>query len=258
MIRRKNSMRKELVGMTLAAVAALALSASSAFALPTPATGTDPFEDVQLLNYFTSPGGAAGTQTNVTDPQEDNGLSGDPALICAMFYVFDSHQLLQECCGCPVTSDGLRTVDNVTDLADEPLFQAAPLATGVIRIVSAEPNGCNSLSPTSSFACTAGGPLVGVCDATGGTYPFGQYHSTFPGVYSGSHTNAGKGLATLSLVENLRAWSTHIQNAALTESEYQQNPLSQNDANSLAEACGDIQSAASGRGPAVCSCGTGD
>src|ERR1700676_429466 len=118
MIRRKNSMRKELVGMTLAAVAALALSASSALALPSPSTGTDPTGETQLLGYITTgtPPSTA-TVTNVTNPIEDNGLSsGDPDIICAMFYVFDAHQLLQECCGCPISSDGLRTLNNNTDL----------------------------------------------------------------------------------------------------------------------------------------------
>jgi hypothetical protein len=260
MIRRKNSMRKELVGMALAAVAALALSASSALALPSPQTGTGRTGDTQLLGYIsTGTAGNAATVTNITNPVEDNGTSGDPDIICAMIYVFDAHQLLQECCGCPVSSDGLRTLNNRTDLADEAVFlpPGSTITTGLVRIVSAQPNGCDSLGGPLGAACLSGGGLNQICDATGGTYPAGQYHS--PGSpFLTSAVTAGEGIAGLRLVEDLRAWGTHIQNAALTESEYVHNPLSRNDANSLAEACGDIQFANSATGPGVCSCGTGD
>lgn len=255
MIRRKNSLRKELVGMTLAAVAALALSASSALAQSTLSgdeTGTDPEFGEALIGYIAAPGGNLATQTNVTDPQEDNGNSnGDSDVTCAMFYVFDAHQLLQECCGCPVTSDGLRTVNNITDLASDAVFGPFPITSGVVRIISAEPNGCDSLSPTAvGNACGAGGALADICDATGGVFPEGQYGHPFSG-----HEFVGKGDSTLDLVDNLRAWGTHIQNGALTESEYAHNTITQNDANNLAEACGDIQLNGS---TGACTCGVGD
>lgn len=261
MIRRKNSLRKELVGMTLAAIAALALSASSALALqsgrnnPFYGTGTDPEFGEALIGYIAAPGGNTATQTNVTDPQEDNGLSsGDSDVTCAMFYVFDAHQLMQECCGCPVTSDGLRTVNNVTDLGSAAVFGPFPLTSGVVRIISAEPNGCDSLSSLLQVECESGGPLADVCDATGGVFPSGQYRGFNP-AYAGNHQFVGSGDSSLNLVDNLRAWGTHIQNGALTESEYAHNVITQNDANSLAEACGDItQNGSTG----VCSCGVGD
>jgi len=270
MIRRKNSLRKELVGMTLAALAALALSASSALAgnggeyFPGPVngthhplngTGTDPEFGEQLIGYFTAPGGNLGTVTNITDPQEDNGNSGDSDVTCAMLYVFDSHQLLQECCGCPITSDGLRTLNNVTDLGTSAVFGPFPLTNGVIRIVDAEPNGCDSLEGgEESPLCGSGGPLVDVCDATGGVFPSGQYLAFNP-AYNGQHEFVGKGDSSLDLVSNLRAWGTHIQNGALTESEFAHNPITQNDANNLAEACGDITKNGS---TGVCNCGIGD
>jgi len=261
MIRRKSS-------LALAAMAAFALAGASTAFSATTNTGTDPFFDEQLVGYFTTgTGNSSAPKVNITVPSENPGLSAAPNTICAMIYVFDANQLLQECCGCPVTSDGLRTLTVSTNLGSEPAFQAPPLTTGVVRIVSAEPNGCDSFSGSPvSAECARGGPLVSVCDATGGTYPAGQYHALpgAPSTYSPSNNaDVGLGDATLHLVENgsgdpMKAWGTHINVAALTESEYSDNPITQNDANSLAEACGDIQSSNSATGPSVCSCGTGD
>jgi hypothetical protein len=264
MLRRKNLVRKGIAVMTLAAAATLAMAgAQSAQAQ---STGTTAVPDTQRINYFVGgnvPASAGGGKVNVTDPLEPN-FSSQSNEICAMIYVFNAAQRLEECCGCPITQDGLLTlavngtgtVATTGSLNTNALNSGQnPLGSGVIRIVSAEPNGCDSLTAgLESGLCTSGGPLVNVCDATGGVFPSGQYLHFNP-AYNGQHQFVGKGDSSLDLVPNLRAWGTHIQNGALTESEYAHNPITQNDANSLAEACGDIQKNGS---TGVCTCGIGD
>ncbi|HEV2169617.1 MAG TPA: hypothetical protein VGR40_01650 [Candidatus Binatus sp.] len=71
--------------------------------------------------------------------------------ICAMEYVFDANEEEQECCGCPITNDGLRTQTS-DDLADNP-SNGAPFENGIVKIVSSLPNSasviCNpALAPS--------------------------------------------------------------------------------------------------------------
>jgi len=178
-----------------------------------------------------------------------------------MIYVFNAAQRLEECCGCPITQDGLLTlavngtgtVATTGSLNTNPLnSNQAPMGSGVIRIVSAEPNGCDSFNSGNGLLGCQQDPkaFADVCDATGGTFPAGQY----PALYTNSDNLTFHAEAFLTLTNNTRAWATHVQNASLTESEFANDPLTQDDANNLAEACGDIQFGGSGRG--VCSCGT--
>jgi len=57
--------------------------------------------------------------------------SGD---LCAMIYVFDSNQEMNECCGCITTPDGLRTLSIKNDLTSNPL--TVPVGTGDIKILT--------------------------------------------------------------------------------------------------------------------------
>jgi hypothetical protein len=58
--------------------------------------------------------------------------------LCAMIYVFDSKQELNECCGCMISDSGLRTLSLVNDLTANPLTGTYPVA-GTIEIVSSDP-----------------------------------------------------------------------------------------------------------------------
>jgi hypothetical protein len=58
--------------------------------------------------------------------------------LCAMIYVFDSKQELNECCGCMVSDSGLRTLSLINDLTANTLTGKKPRA-GVIEIVSSDP-----------------------------------------------------------------------------------------------------------------------
>jgi hypothetical protein len=267
MIRRKSSVRKVTVGSTLAAVVALAFATSNAFAASGPYfTGTDSVSDEQYIGYGVT-GGTDDTVVNITTPQEDpDSPTGE---MCAMIYVLDAHQLLEECCGCLVTPDGLLTERVKSELFSNTKFNAPPQSVGVIRLVGGVPNGCEGDPSDTLQGCASdtSGPGTGnlseVCDATGGTYTYGQYHGNNPLAgpgfnypYHNNHFNSGFGLGSFEVIRNLRAWGTHNQNGSITESEFEENPITQNDANSLAETCGDIQSSGSSRS-GVCACGVG-
>ena len=64
--------------------------------------------------------------------------SGGVPNICAYIAVFDSNQEMSECCGCLQTPDGLATLSVDNDLTSNPLT-GKKLATGVVKIVSAQP-----------------------------------------------------------------------------------------------------------------------
>jgi hypothetical protein len=75
--------------------------------------------------------------------------------LCAMVYVFDRSQELNECCGCMVSDSGLRTLSLLYDLTANPLTGKQPQA-GIIEIVSSDPTSnptCNpgSLAPAGAI-----------------------------------------------------------------------------------------------------------
>jgi len=291
MIRKEKSMRKTIVVMTLAAIGIFALAGSrSAFAQTGETTGgTTPIPDTAKINYFSGGNVATPNSTvvNVTDPLESENSPSQPQDICAMIYVFDNAERMQECCGCNITEDGLLTIavnggvagsatsDTAGSLATNPVKDSSPMASGLIRIVTAGNNGDNGNELASDNNVTF------VCDATGGSDPWGQYGNTpaanggktwaFDGnssanngdgkngvpLYPKFHHPASNGVGggSLSLIGNVRAWATHLSNS-LTESAFRNDPLSQNDADNLAETCGDVQNAGSGKG--VCQCGNTD
>jgi len=71
---------------------------------------------------------------------------------CANIYVFDDDQEMQECCSCPLSPDGLRTISVVNDLTSNPQF-SSPLGVGVIKILS-------STIGTAPLDCSSGGDGV--------------------------------------------------------------------------------------------------
>ena len=68
--------------------------------------------------------------------------------LCAMVYVFDSTQELNECCGCSISDNGLRTLSLISDLTANPLTGKKPKA-GAIMVVSSNP-GPNGLCDAGS------------------------------------------------------------------------------------------------------------
>jgi hypothetical protein len=71
-----------------------------------------------------------------------------PGALCAMIYVFTSDQQLSQCCGCPVTPNGLLTLSVTHDLTDNPLTGVFP-ERGVIKLVSATPGPLDTCDPSA-------------------------------------------------------------------------------------------------------------
>ena len=87
---------------------------------------------------------------------------------CAMFYVFDDDQEMGECCGCPITPNGLTLHVVGEDLAVNFQSQTPSSGSGVIVVVGSAvnaPSGCNP----SNNTCNQIFPLAAVspgCDPT--------------------------------------------------------------------------------------------
>lgn len=108
-------------------------------------------QDVILVNYFANNGvsGAPDATVRVTNTgfEHNNNFSGN---ICAMVYVFDNDQQMNECCGCLLTPDGLRTFSVTKDLTSNPLVPSI-VNHGAIEIIPADPNGSAPCDPTAGM-----------------------------------------------------------------------------------------------------------
>jgi hypothetical protein len=113
-----------------------------------------------------------------------------PGDLCAMVYVFDQNQELNECCGCSVSDSGLRTLSLVNDLTSNPLTGKTP-NVGMIKIVPSNPGQnqiCDPGALAPSGAIIAWGTNLqrvggaGTFEMTEGTYetvPLADSESTF-------------------------------------------------------------------------------
>jgi hypothetical protein len=133
MLAGKRVHRAILVALVIAIFAAAGMS-RSAFAL-------EPGVQAEWTNYFTNADTNAGSASvHITDPLGSHSSPYAPPEICAQIYVFDVSQGLQECCGCPVSTDGLLTLNINSDLASSAVAfpDSGILTDGVIRMVSEE------------------------------------------------------------------------------------------------------------------------
>lgn len=77
--------------------------------------------------------------------------------VCAMIYVFDAHQEMGACCGCPVSSAGLATFSVDHNLiADWSLGGPFGVTTGSLAVAAASPNApltCLGLSGACNGGC---------------------------------------------------------------------------------------------------------
>jgi hypothetical protein len=103
-------------------------------------------QPLAAVGYFTHITGDADATIRITN----TGSTGQN--LCAMVYVFDQDQQMAECCGCRISSDGLRTFSLSKDLVGNPLTGTSPIA-GSVTIVTADyvsnPS-CNAASITPS------------------------------------------------------------------------------------------------------------
>ncbi|HLK09761.1 MAG TPA: hypothetical protein VKW76_00090 [Candidatus Binatia bacterium] len=124
------------------------VSLAAALALSTaPAAAQAP--DVFEINYFANANTDSGADATVriTNPGA-NGAPSPAGDLCALIYVFTADQQMAECCGCPVSPNGLRTLSVTRDLTDNPLTGVLP-TTGALKIVSSTPTATGSCDPTS-------------------------------------------------------------------------------------------------------------
>src|SRR5271167_4625218 len=134
-----NFTMKRVWELALLVLAAIVAGAIPAFAQGVYAPG------VELQNYFSNASTTGGqAYVNIIAPLEGD-TTGPSAAVregetCAMIYVFNTEQSLQACCGCPVTADGLLTLNVTTQLAGNPVALGKLLQDGVIRIISTFPN----------------------------------------------------------------------------------------------------------------------
>ncbi len=108
----------------------------------------------------------SGTGDNLLDLFNPTAANGT---LCALIYVFDADQELGECCGCPITPNGLLALSVETDLTDN--WEPAPDDTGagVIDIMDSLPNniGCASHPPSGGGTVDVPtGGCNGGCDPT--------------------------------------------------------------------------------------------
>jgi trimeric autotransporter adhesin len=69
--------------------------------------------------------------------------------LCAMVYVFDQNQELNECCGCPISHNGMRTLSLLKDLTANTLTGKKPRA-GEIKVVPSDPAQNPQCDPVAS------------------------------------------------------------------------------------------------------------
>ena len=213
----------------------LLTAAIASFAWPGMAAAESEEAGTELQNYFSNAGTTGGQAfVNITAPLEGNERATTPALregeTCAMIYVFNTDQAMLACCGCPVTADGLLTLNVSGSLAGNPVTGTI-LHDGTIRILSSLPNASPPPPPVETPAYEGCDLTTGVCcDPTAASTGF-----------------------TLTPGNELVAWATHIQNTQVTEDEFQADvPDSEELNNGLPGACADVTALGSGQG--VCTC----
>jgi hypothetical protein len=189
----------------------------------------------ELQSYFSN-ANTTGGQANVYISNPIEGV-----VTCAMIYVFDPHQNMQICCGCPVTADGLLTLTVSGNLAPNPVGSTSILTDGSIRILATYPN--------------ASPPLPG--------FPLFPGENCLPNTTRCCDPTGSASLVSLGIRTELVAWATHVQTSQITESEFLADvpglltttglPAQEGqDPANLPEACADITQLGSGAG--VCTC----
>ena len=205
---------------------------------PGPPESGAPYNEWMLLSYYDITIND-NTVRLINPTQSDNAPSFAPGLLCAMVYVFDANEELQECCGCPVTNNGLRKLSVKTDLVSNPTGGSIPPA-GLVVVVSATPNKSGEPGvPSQPGPCapnTACTPYV-PCD------PALEYDAA----------------------PNLAAWITHVDqnhgNQNISEVKFSLAPSDNTDVytdgtEGLVSLCHFIH--VNGTGHGICTCGTGD
>ena len=226
---------------------AIALAAAIAmFAWSGMAAAESEEAGVELQTYFSNANvtAAGNAYVNVVAPFEGNATSATGSVAngetCAMMYVFDTSQAMEECCGCPISADGLLSFSITNQLAQQPVGDSTAgvnsLENGSIRILSTK-------ATFTPITWLGGGDVIPSyvgCDfANSVCYdPTGDYN--------------GDGTGSLAAASELVAWAQHIQNTQITEGEFEVAPFSESDFDELPTTCGSLVTEGSGAGVCIC------
>jgi hypothetical protein len=112
-------------------------------------TGTVTVAPMMMISYFNRINSAASGVDATIQLVNPGSPPGD---ICAMIYVFDANEEMNECCGCQISDSGLLTLSLLHNLMTNPLTGTTP-GVGTVEIFPASlpSNGqCNAGTPTPS------------------------------------------------------------------------------------------------------------
>jgi hypothetical protein len=126
-------------------------------------TGSDALTvmPLALVSYFNH---AAVVQSGLDGTVQIVNPGLDPGNLCAMVYVFDQNQELNECCGCTISDNGMRTLSVTNDLTANPLTGIKP-NVGEVRVVPSDPSQnpqCDpaNIAPAGALAAWSANPQV--------------------------------------------------------------------------------------------------
>jgi len=182
-------------------------------------------------------GGAGDELLRIVNPTH-NGINA-PGWLCAMVYVFDDLEQLQECCGCPLSADQLLTLSVINDLTNNFGVKGGDRVAGVIDVLSSSAN----LPVTPGMTLPSGANVV----PNNSVSPFA--------------CNPG---AALILTPTLRSSLSHPETSApvfpstafttaTSVEEFQEKPLDATELNNLVNGCNILQTNFTGAG--ICQCG---
>ncbi|MFZ0887035.1 MAG: hypothetical protein WA005_01155 [Candidatus Binataceae bacterium] len=206
-------------------------------------------------------GGAGDALVRIVNPNHNDTLQD--GTLCAYIYVFDDNEEMQECCGCPVTPDGMRTLSTINDLTSNFGFNGGDGAAGVIDIFSGQLDWVAPFpgAPPPLGVNVAGSSGLG-CDPSFGGGIFISGGPADPIV----PTDDGAIESTI-LDSELRAWTDHAESmvgvsapfkgvVSTSTDEFASVPADSTHFLDLVESCAFLLNNGSGSG--VCSCGRGD
>jgi hypothetical protein len=137
------------------------------------------------VNYFANNGvsGAPDATVRVTNAGTTNGN------LCAMVYVFDNDQQMDECCGCITTPDGLRTFSVTKDLTSNPLVGTV-VNHGDIKILTSSVNN-SPCDPTTNVQIEPGlfAWATHIQNKVGSSYPISETAFTSATLSAGEYGN---------------------------------------------------------------------
>jgi len=216
------------------------------------------YTDAFYVNYFANAQLGSASQDDVIRIVDTNvrplpsvETPTGPAPLCAMVYVFDEFQEMQECCGCPVSAGGRLdlSVDGLTyfptdDFETTGQFNEACITTG------------------DPFPCCSG-PQAGTCGSGILNSPSFLYRGTIKIVstnstllpidevpvsspcagYTQVYCDATNADSVYTPTGELRAWSTHLLNVGngfISESRFEKTHEPDSDFGVLTTECGSI------------------